>query len=253
MAAGGLRLPPCRGTDTQSARAHRARLLVVQHRRPRGRAVTGSGPGRRGLALRLRADPHPGARAGDRLRRPYVPAAQRLPRRLLLRGARRHPPLDRLSRRGRSRTRPDLHRPAARPQALPLGERARRATVAAVAHRTRHRRLRGDPGRTRPYPAGAHPARTGRRVQLAGVVRTADRRPGRRARRRLGRGPRRDRAAPCRSSAARRRRRRVRGLAPARGHRARRVPRHRLRLGRPRSPARQVPAPGHTVRRVHPR
>ena len=124
-----------------------------------------------------------------RRRRPDVSAAQRVPRRLLLRGARRRPPLDRLPRRGRPRPGADLHRHAARPQALPVGRGARRAALAAVAHRARHRRLCRDPGGSGPYPAGARTAGRRRRVQLAGGVRAAGRRPGGGARRGLGARP----------------------------------------------------------------
>lgn len=122
VAAGGLRLPARRRTDPQSARTHRTGVLVVQHRRPRRRTHPRPRPRRRGLALRVRTDPDPGPGPGVRFRRPDVPAARRIPRRLLLRGARRRPPLDSLARRGRPRARPDIDRSAARPEAVPLGQ-----------------------------------------------------------------------------------------------------------------------------------
>ncbi len=92
-----------------------------------------------GYERRLRRVPVPEYEGVDRT---YPPRS--VFRRLLLRGARRAAPLDRRARRQGRRARADLHRRAARAQAVRLGGRSGRAALAGMAHRTRHRRLLRD-------------------------------------------------------------------------------------------------------------
>ena len=87
-------------------------------------------------------------------------------RRLLLRDRRRPAALDRCPGRPRARTGADLHRPAPRPQAVPVGEEPGRRPLAGVARAARPGVPR-DPGRAGPHPAGA-PADAGPGVVVVG-------------------------------------------------------------------------------------
>ena len=81
-------------------------------------------------------------------------------RRLLLRDRRRPAALGRRPGRPRHGTGADLHRPAPRPQAVPVGQGPGRRPLAGVARAARSGVPR-DPGRSGPHPAGA-PAHAGR-------------------------------------------------------------------------------------------
>ncbi len=81
-----------------------------------------------------------------------------------------------------------------------------------------HARVRGDPGGAGPHPAGTSAAGTGRRVRLAGGLRSARRRSGDGARRGLGGCPRAHRGAAGERTAARHGGGGIRGLATVRGH-----------------------------------
>ncbi len=240
LPAGRLPGPARPRPGHQPARHHGADVLVVEHRRAGGTGHTGTGPRGRGVAVLLRP-PRPPRRPA-RPRRPGPEPHHTVPRRggLLLRRARGPPALDHRTRRERSRPGPGVDRPAARPQAVPLGAGRRWPALAGLAVRA-GQRLPGDPGRPGPHPARTPADARRRPLVLDRGLRAPGGRPRRHPRRGLAGGPRSGPKRPGRARPAEHAGRRARGRRSLGGPGTHRHPVHRLRLGRPGTPP---PYPG---------
>ena len=133
-----------------------AALLLDQHRGARDARDTRADRGGRGLAhgVHRRPDPGPRPAPGPRGRRHQPPDGLHAPRRLLLRGGGTTRTAHRGRRARRAWLRADVDARAARPKAVPVGQRSGRFAVAGVALRP-GREVRRDPGGTVPDPARA--------------------------------------------------------------------------------------------------